>query len=574
MHKSFVSDESRIPSPGSAIYAAMKILKRGSWLFKVGFSDKEKVRRFFWLSDDSTELRWGVSQGDTRFLCIRLDEVVGLSFGPETTAFMNIGESVEGILLPWHCFSLIFVGRTLDLCAIQPDALDWFLSLQTIIASRGFMLLPLNSRFDLVRRTVGMKIRSKAKRLGRSLGEHFRVTLRECSRSSLSKSAGRSFDLVNLKKELLSIRQQVLDVQEAQLDIFQSSLLTILQELKKRGTHRRQVVDSAEQERKRLHNELMELKGNIRVFVRVRPVDKQDSCVSVTSSDRLGVYNEWDARRRYFEFDHVFPQSEAQGDVYMQIEPFIKSFLDGYNVCLFAYGVTNSGKTYTMEGSPENPGIIQRSLMSIFQATNAPCKVHLSCVQIYNENVFDVLNEMNPVELKTTVETRQVPLTSAESGLELFRTVSLMRRTTSTKLNQASSRSHLVVTIQLEHNGCHSKLNLVDLAGSENVNKSGVSGIGLSEAKNINRSLASLGDVIHGLLEAKKGGTPHHVPFRNSKLTMLLKDSLEGNSKTLMIAHLSPTQDDVGETLGTLQFAARVRTVEIGKAKRNSAFGE
>merc|ERR1719433_2654927 len=143
------------------------------------------------------------------------------------------------------------------------------------------------------------------------------------------------------------------------------------------------------------------------------------------------------------------------------------------------------------------------------------------------------------------------------------------RATSTTDMNDQSSRSHSIVTVRTQctlkgSDTYVGKIHLIDLAGSENVNKSGVTGQGMKEAQNINKSLSALGDVIQALV-AK---TPH-VPFRNSKLTMMLKDSLGGDSKTLMIVQSSPAQSNVVETLSSLNFAARARNVELGRAKKN-----
>merc|ERR1712093_365650 len=143
------------------------------------------------------------------------------------------------------------------------------------------------------------------------------------------------------------------------------------------------------------------------------------------------------------------------------------------------------------------------------------------------------------------------------------------RATSTTDMNEQSSRSHSIVTVKATstlHGGetYIGKIHLIDLAGSENVGKSGVSGAGLKEAQNINKSLSALGDVIASLV-----GKNPHTPYRNSKLTMMLKDSLGGDSKTLMIVCISPAQYNVIETLSSLNFASRARNVELGKAKRN-----
>jgi kinesin family protein C2/C3 len=573
---------------------ACGILQRGTWLKLIGFSDDSVQDKFFWLSDDLREIRLGNYSKDSHCSTFYLENVVGMTFGPETTSFSQ--STSRNLLLPWCCFSLIFVGRTIDLCSITDDAHIWFLALQRVVSVHGYLLLPRMSHADVIRRKVWFKIQYKASKMNRSLRDHFRLTLsltlqrreypKKFGASGLTTLLGGVDSLRGSAKEL---RHELLKYREQQMGIVQDSIVKIIREIVSRRPLR---VDRSEYEnmlqtqldaevlaRRKLHDELMELKGNIRVYTRVRPLleyEKYHGSAVSESAESLTVYNENDARKRNFEFDYVFHQLATQKEVFDQFEPFIQSFIDGYNVCLFAYGVTNSGKTYTMEGTMENPGVTLRALELIFRKIkNQGSSVLISCVQIYNETIYDLLNDMATLELRNiegeSFEPDKVTLVKVESydaALTVMQTAALRRSTNSTRLNESSSRSHLVVTVRLESADVKAKLNLVDLAGSENVNRSGATGKILQEAKYINKSLSALGDVIHALIEAKKRISNQHIPFRNSKLTMLLRDSLQGNSKTVMIVQVSPSATDVVETLNTLQFASRVRTVEMGKPRK------
>lgn len=579
-------DDGKNTSSQSTRIRSEDVLNDGGWLFKVGFSDSSTIRRYFWISDDSRELRWGVSRQDPRYLRVILRDVVGMTFGPLTTAFSKVFDSGEHPP-PWCCFSLIFVGRTLDLYSPVDNADSWFLHIQRITGSVCEQALPALSRSDVLRRKVFMKIVAKAGRLGRSLGEHFRITLSDCfHQRQMSvikpvKSIRIKSELSSLRSQLEEFRESVVFVREQHWDVLRTSFAQLVDTMTRTpiapdDTTLLNELETERSERKRLHNELMDLRGNIRVFTRVRPLLKtdtdhsEDASVTVLGSDRLSVYNGNDARTRNFEFDQVFSPLSTQEDIFTQVESFITSFLDGFNVCLFAYGVTNSGKTFTMEGTPSMPGMTYRSISKIFTSLPSTCSISLSAVQIYNESLSDLLAPSSSVlEMRGDAFAIQgltsLAVRSAEEAIALIQHAAVKRCTNSTKLNEISSRSHFVVTLTL-HAGKRviSKLNLIDLAGSENVNRSGAAGKVLKEAQSINKSLSALGDVVHALLEKAA-----HVPFRNSKLTMLLKDSLQGSSKVLMIVQVSPCQSDIGETLNSLQFGARVRTVELGKAKRN-----
>ena len=323
---------------------------------------------------------------------------------------------------------------------------------------------------------------------------------------------------------------------------------------------------------------------------------------------------------RMFEFDGVYGPEASQQDVFeLSVLPLVSSVLDGYNACVFAYGQTGSGKTFTMEGptvkgmlSDENmAGVNYRALDELFKGLNNRgestrrsgelIEVSASCVEIYNEAIRDLLDPDNAAgasnsrasgygvgefsagltvgRLHATGERviqglTEVPVGSASEVRGLMRRAARARATSATSMNERSSRSHCILMVKVVYLDAaapsvilrQSKLNLVDLAGSERVKKSEAAGDRMKEAQAINKSLSALGDVISAL-RTKQG----HVPFRNSKLTYLLEDSLSGSSKILMFVNISPDERQVGETTCSLQFASRARAVELGRAVKNTA---
>ncbi|XP_077384440.1 kinesin-like protein KIFC3 isoform X1 [Festucalex cinctus] len=348
--------------------------------------------------------------------------------------------------------------------------------------------------------------------------------------------------------------------------------------------------------RRKLHEQLVELKGNIRVLCRVKPVLKEDqheegqSVVVTTDPDNessLSVLSK--GKGRTFELDKVFHPQATQEEVFQEIEPLVTSCIDGYHVCIFAYGQTGSGKTYTMEGSVENPGINQRALKHLFSEIEErkdmwSYTVTVSSVEIYNEVLRDLLSkDGEKLDIKINPDgTGQlhVPglrVIEVKSFQHIKKILAMARRnriTFGTQMNQHSSRSHALLCITVQGTDLATgskttgKLNLVDLAGSERVWKSGAEGERLKEAQNINRSLLALGDVIQALRARQT-----HIPFRNSRLTYLLQDSLGKGSKTAMVVQVSSLESNVGETLCSLKFAQRVCKVELGPAARKIESG-
>ncbi|KAL1546037.1 kinesin-like protein KIN-14S [Salvia divinorum] len=352
-------------------------------------------------------------------------------------------------------------------------------------------------------------------------------------------------------------------------------------------------------ERKKLYNEVIELKGNIRVFCRCRPLNQDDiekgstSVVDIDSSqeNELQIICS-DSSKKQFKFDRVFGPEDNQEAVFDQTMPIVTSVLDGYNVCIFAYGQTGTGKTYTMEGTSENRGVNYRTLKELFRtsrerSTIMRYELFVSMLEVYNEKIRDLLveNSNQPakkLDIKQSAEgTQEVPglvearVYDTEGVWSLLKSGSQVRSVGSTNANEFSSRSHclLRVTVAGENiiNGqrTRSHLWLVDLAGSERVGRIEVEGERLKESQFINKSLSALGDVISAL--ASKNS---HVPYRNSKLTHMLQSSLGGDCKTLMFVQISPNSNDLGETLCSLNFASRVRGVEHGPARRQTDHAE
>ncbi|RDH25030.1 kinesin motor domain protein [Aspergillus niger ATCC 13496] len=358
--------------------------------------------------------------------------------------------------------------------------------------------------------------------------------------------------------------------------------------------------------RRKLHNQVQELKGNIRVFCRVRPSLPSDPAtgsaqieypdeaedskeIAVLGPEEKSSLGTITRKNSNFSFDRVFGPSTQNAEVFDEISQLVQSALDGYNVCIFCYGQTGSGKTYTMSSLD---GMIPRAVHQIYEtATGLEEKgwrytMEGNFVEVYNENLNDLLG--NPEELdKKKLEIRHdmqrgktiitdvttVRLESPEMVETILKRAASNRSVAATKANERSSRSHSVFILKLigenDITGERSEgtLNLVDLAGSERLSHSGATGERLKETQNINRSLSCLGDVIAALGQGKEGG---HIPYRNSKLTYLLQFSLGGNSKTLMFVMVSPLQAHLAETLTSLKFATKVHNTHIGTAKRQA----
>nr|XP_010919436.1 kinesin-like protein KIN-14E [Elaeis guineensis] len=349
--------------------------------------------------------------------------------------------------------------------------------------------------------------------------------------------------------------------------------------------------------RKKLYNQVQDAKGNIRVYCRCRPLTKGEvssGCTTIVDFDAakegdIGIMTSGSTKKT-FKFDRVYTPKNGQADVYADASPLVTSVLDGYNVCIFAYGQTGTGKTFTMEGTEQNRGVNYRTLEELFEIAAArketfTYKISVSVLEVYNEQIRDLLatsQSTKKLEVRQAAEGFHHVPGIVEAQVENIKEVwdvlqagSNARAVGSNNVNEHSSRSHcmLCVTVKAKNlmNGesTKSKLWLIDLAGSERLAKTDVQGERLKEAQNINRSLSALGDVMSAL--AAKSS---HIPYRNSKLTHLLQDSLGGDSKALMFVQISPSDNDLGETLSSLNFASRVRNIELGPARKQVDTGE
>ncbi|CAI8593017.1 unnamed protein product [Vicia faba] len=389
----------------------------------------------------------------------------------------------------------------------------------------------------------------------------------------------------------------------------------LVNELQRRLADAEYKLIQGEKLRKELHNTILELKGNIRVFCRVRPLLPEEGCstdgkiisypTSMEASGR-GVELAQNGQKHSFTFDRVFAPDASQQEVFTEISQLVQSALDGYKVCIFAYGQTGSGKTYTMMGRPGHPGekgLIPRSLEQIFQTKQSQqpqgwkYEMQVSMLEIYNETVRDLLSTTNKSASDATRVENGTPgkqysikhdasgnthvsdltvvdVQSVKEVAFLLNQAANSRSVGKTQMNEQSSRSHFVFTLRIygvnesTDQQVQGILNLIDLAGSERLSRSGSTGDRLKETQAINKSLSSLSDVIFAL--AKK---EDHIPFRNSKLTYLLQPCLGGDSKTLMFVNISPDQASSGESLCSLRFASRVNACEIGTPRRTTTNG-
>ncbi|XP_018504817.2 kinesin-like protein KIN-14J [Pyrus x bretschneideri] len=370
------------------------------------------------------------------------------------------------------------------------------------------------------------------------------------------------------------------------------------------GLKLKELTDAAEKyhavldENRKLYNEVQDLKGNIRVYCRIRPFlrgqsQRETTIEYIGENGDLVIANpskQGKDSRRLFKFNKVFGPAATQADVFLDTQPLIRSVLDGYNVCIFAYGQTGSGKTYTMSGpsvsSTDDWGINYRALNDLFQISQSrkssiAYEVGVQMVEIYNEQVRDLLSSEGPQKRLGIWNTTQPnglavpeasmhPVNSTADVLKLMNIGLMNRAVGATALNERSSRSHSVLTVHVcgvdlkSDTSLRGSLHLVDLAGSERVDRSEATGDRLREAQHINKSLSALGDVIFALAQKSS-----HVPYRNSKLTQVLQSSLGGQAKTLMFVQLNPDVESFAQTISTLKFAERVSGVELGAARSN-----
>lgn len=409
------------------------------------------------------------------------------------------------------------------------------------------------------------------------------------------------------REQVYSAEKQMLDLQLEELQSLIKGKEAAIQSKDERLTAMESEYENTLQkyqtevkERRRIFNMLQEVRGNIRVFCRVRPLLAAELAerppvpynptfpeehAIVLHESKEGATSSY-IKAHQFEFDRVFSDRHSQQDVFAEVAPLVTSVMDGFNVCIFAYGQTGSGKTYTMEGVAPDFGINQRTLDELFHVAHErqpswEYRVAVSVLEIYNESVYDLLSQdRDPRERKIEIrmtkhgialpDATTVVVNDSQSVLKVLGQGQRNRSVGQTDMNEHSSRSHCILSVHVEGinrmagQEVRGKLHLVDLAGSEKLAKSKATGDRLTESLHINKSLSALGDVIAALSKKEK-----HVPFRNSSLTFLLQDSLGGDSKTLMFVNISPSMLSVSESINSLNFASRVQKVELGKAKKH-----
>ena len=349
---------------------------------------------------------------------------------------------------------------------------------------------------------------------------------------------------------------------------------------------------------------------NILVAVRCRPLSKKekeissketvkildDNIVKLKDPNSFLNPNNIRGKEKIMNFDFAFSPSVGQEQIFNNTTKFlIDNVINGFNATVFAYGVTGAGKTYTMLGNDENPGIMVWTLKELYKKIseykNREYLIKLWYVEIYNENIRDLLSNKN--EKNENLELREDPdegiiinniteiiTNSMNEILTLLKKGNKNRTVEETDANKTSSRSHAILQIKVsfkekdnENNFSEvkfGKLNLIDLAGSERASTTKNRGLRLIEGANINKSLLTLGNCINALAEKSKKGSKIYIPYRDSKLTRLLKDSLGGNSRTVMIANISPFIYNFDDTYNTLKYAERAKCIKT-KVKLNIA---
>ncbi|KAK8644447.1 hypothetical protein V6N13_123753, partial [Hibiscus sabdariffa] len=338
-------------------------------------------------------------------------------------------------------------------------------------------------------------------------------------------------------------------------------------------------------EKKRLFNDLLTAKGNIKLFCRTRPlfedegpsiVEFPDECTIRINTGDESISNP----KKDFEFDRVYGPHVGQAELFSDVQPFVQSALDGYNVSIFAYGQTRSGKTHTMEGSNHDRGLYARCFEELFDLANSDLtstskfNFSVTAFDLYNEQIRDLFSEsgstLPKIRLKLpepSVELVQEKVDNPVDFSKVLKAAFQIWQSDTSKLNV----SHLIITVHIYYNNLisgensYSKLSLIDLAGSDGQILEEDSGERVTDLLHVMKSHSVLGDVLSALTSKKD-----NIPYENSMLTNILADSLGGNSKSLMIVNICPNAANLSETLSSLNFAARARNSVLSLGNRDT----
>ncbi|XP_004509684.1 kinesin-like protein KIN-14B isoform X2 [Cicer arietinum] len=399
-------------------------------------------------------------------------------------------------------------------------------------------------------------------------------------------------DKVKLARDdYLQLRQEASELQEysnAKLDRVTRYLGVLAEKTRKldQVAHETEArISPLINEKKRLFNDLLTSKGSIRVFCRARPLfeDEGSSVVDFPDDSTIRV-NTGDESlsnsKKDFEFDKVYGPHVGQAELFSDVQPLVQSALDGYNVSIFAYGQTHSGKTHTMEGSSYDRGLYARCFEELFDLANldttstSQYKFCVTVCELYNEQIRDLLLESGKDMPKLCFGSPEcfVELVQekVENPLEFSTVLKAAFRNRGNDLLKINV-SHLIVTIHIFYNNSitgensYSKLYLADLAGSEGSITEDDSGERVTDLLHVMKSLSALGDVLSSLTSKKD-----IIPYENSMLTKLLADSLGGSSKTLTIVNVCPSISNLSETLMSLNFSARARNSVLSLGNRDT----
>ncbi|KAI9125389.1 hypothetical protein K1719_004005 [Acacia pycnantha] len=414
----------------------------------------------------------------------------------------------------------------------------------------------------------------------------------ELSRLSMASKVQQLRDKVKLAKEdYLQLRQEMSELQEysnAKLDRVTRYLGVIAgktHKLDQAALETDARISPLVNEKRRLFNELLTSKGNIRIFCRARPlfeyegpsaIEFPDDCTIRVDTGDESLSNS----KKDFEFDRVYGPHVGQAELFSDVQPLVQSALDGYNVSLFAYGQTHSGKTHTMKGSSYDRGLYARCFEELFDLANSDStctsqyELFVAVFELYNEQTRDLLLEVGKSMPKLHIGSTECPVELVQekvnNPLEFSRVLKAAFQSHGNDVSKLNL-SHLIVTVHILYNNLitgensYSKLSLVDLAGSDGLITEDDNGERVTDFLHVMKSLSALGDVLSSLTSKKDV-----IPYENSLLTKLLADSLDGNSKTLMIVNVCPNLSNLSETLSSLNFSARARNSVLSLGNRDT----
>ncbi|KAI3502681.1 hypothetical protein L1887_30905 [Cichorium endivia] len=384
------------------------------------------------------------------------------------------------------------------------------------------------------------------------------------------------------KEDYVELRQEAVDLQEysnAKLDRVTRYLGVLADKTRKldqAALEAEAKVAPLINEKKRLYNELLTAKGNIKVFCRTRPLfeDEGPSIVDFPDDFTIRVNTGDDTvsnPKKDYEFDRVYGPHVGQAEFFTDVQPFVQSALDGHNVSIFAYGQTSSGKSHTMEGSSHDRGLYARCFEELFDVSNSDTtstsryNFFVTVVDLYNDQMKDLLSKLENGQPKGDLVQEKV-----DNPVEFSKVIKRALLSRSADINKINV-SHLIITIHIYYDNMitgenlYSKLSLVDLAGSQTLGLEDDNGDHTTDMLHVTKSLSALGDVLASLTSKKE-----EVPYENSLLTKVLADSLGGSSKTLLIVNICPDESNLSETLSSLNFSARARNAVLSLGNRDT----